>query len=201
MPSRATWAVFWHAIWGTRLRPHRLPDKTVDLQVRQALKSWGPLCREARRLGGRRVSHGELPPTNKRERKRSASKNHVLASHVSNGPVWSGMAGSKLLFNMRGATWKDGDTAWASGKPRFLTGLIKSRGVRGSLLSQPCRIVLVEQLKNCITQLDRLGRFAWLLSPNKKEVELRRFEISLLGSDFQRRMQSHTWLEQRGQCA
>lgn len=93
-----------------------------------------------------------------------------------------------------------GKTAIPPGHPvgptSFDTFWSRVRGLRGLILSY---LFCWSILKNCITQLDRLGRLRWSAPiSDKTEVELRRFEIALLGSDFQRRMQSHSRLDRLG---
>lgn len=64
------------------------------------------------------------------------------------------------------------------------------------------RIVRVEQIEEIYHTIRRSARKVWLAPiSDKTEAKLRRFEIPLLGSDFQLRMQSHSRLGQRGQYA
>lgn len=63
----------------------------------------------------------------------------------------------------------DGDAKLSCrSSPRLLTSLIKSHGVWGYFFGWPHRTFLIGQMKDSVTQLDRLGRFGWLLSPTRR---------------------------------
>lgn len=142
---------------------------TVEIQVHQA-PSGGTVCvvRPIAVLAGR-TCHGKALNKDGGEG-RSSPRQHVLAPHRTSRGVQSGLVWQALTsFSSLRRHVDDDETKLSSrSSPRLLSSLVKSHGVWGYFFGWPHRTFLVGELKDSVTQLDRLGRFGWLLSPTRR---------------------------------